>query len=116
MYIEVSICRILLLLLNPFQTSLVSPIPFLPQALHEVAGCIHFDLNPQQLLVDGTGSILLSDFNICQVMSVNPTDGKYCPVESARRTRHIPWASPENYAGKVTCRTPAAEEVAWREE
>ena len=68
-----------------------------------MTGCLHVDLKPEQLLIDEEGRIMLNDFNRVHVMSVSPTDGSFCPVESARRSRHTPWPSPENYMGEVTC-------------
>lgn len=57
---------------------------------------------PEQFLVDdSSGRLMLNDFNRVHVMSKDPTGGKYCPLESPRRRRHIPWPSPENYAGEL---------------
>lgn len=71
------------------------------QALHEVAVSIYVDMKPQQLLVDETGRVMLNDFNSAHAMGV-ASDGKLCPVHSAKRNRPTPWPSPESYQGKVT--------------
>lgn len=77
--------------------------PYFPmsQALHEIAGGLHVDLKPQQLLVDERGRLKLNDFNSAHIMSINPLDGTYCPVQATKRNRLTPWPSPENYAGEV---------------
>lgn len=74
-------------------------LPF--QALHEIAGCLHIDLKPMQLLVDDNGVVKLNDFNSVHVLSKSTTDGKFCPTQSSKRNRREPWPSPENYAGQV---------------
>lgn len=71
------------------------------QALHEIAGGLHIDLKPMQLLVDEEGRVKLNDFNSVHVLSRNPADGKFCPAQASKRNRREPWPSPENYAGKV---------------
>eukprot|EP00903_Cladosiphon_okamuranus_P015281 g14121.t1 len=71
------------------------------QALHEIAGCLHIDLKPMQLLVDEEGRVKLNDFNSVHVMNRNPMDGTFCPAWSAKRNRREPWPSPENFAGKL---------------
>lgn len=70
------------------------------QALHEIAGSIHVDMKPQQLLIDETGRVMVNDFNSAHIMSV-ARDGTLCPVQSAKRRRPTPWPAPENYDGKV---------------
>lgn len=74
---------------------------FFVQALHEIAGSIHVDLKPQQLLIDETGRVMVNDFNSAHIMSV-ARDGTLCPVQSAKRRRPTPWPAPENYEGKVS--------------
>ena len=71
------------------------------QALHEIAGALHIDLKPMQLLVDEEGRVKLNDFNSVHVLSRNPADGRFCPAQSSKRKRREPWPSPENFAGKV---------------
>lgn len=73
----------------------------LHKALHEVAGCIHVDMKPMQLLVDDNLRVMVNDFNSVHVMGISPTDGTFCPVKSRKRNRLEPWPSPENYAGQV---------------
>ncbi|CAN0305441.1 unnamed protein product [Scytosiphon promiscuus] len=70
------------------------------QELHEVAGAVHVDMKPQQLLIDDDGRVMLNDFNSAHIMSV-ASDGTYCPVQSGKRRRRTPWPSPENFQGKV---------------
>ncbi|CAM9384814.1 unnamed protein product, partial [Hapterophycus canaliculatus] len=70
------------------------------QALHEVAGSIHVDMKPQQLLIDENGRVMVNDFNSAHIMSV-AEDGTLCPVQTAKRRRPTPWPAPENYEGKV---------------
>ncbi|CAM9461262.1 unnamed protein product, partial [Hapterophycus canaliculatus] len=76
------------------------------QALHEIAGSVHVDMKPQQLLVDVDGRVMLNDFNSAHIMNV-ARDGTFCPVHSGKRRRHTPWPSPENYEGKPL--TPATD-------
>ncbi|CAM9401003.1 unnamed protein product [Ectocarpus fasciculatus] len=75
------------------------------QALHEVAGCIHVDMKPMQLLVDDNRRVMVNDFNSVHVMSISPSGGAFCPAESPKRNRLTPWPSPENYAGQPLTET-----------
>ncbi|CAM9157974.1 unnamed protein product, partial [Ectocarpus fasciculatus] len=78
------------------------------QVLHEVAGAIHVDLKPQQLLIDDYGRVMLNDFNSAHIMSVSQAgDGAVCPTQSNKRNLPTPWPSPENYAGEPL--TPASD-------
>ena len=72
------------------------------QALHEVAGGVHMDMKPQQLLVDDFGRGKVNDFNSVHIMSSRrDVEGEFCPVRSSKPQRVIPWRAPENLAGKV---------------
>ncbi|CAN0149692.1 unnamed protein product, partial [Ectocarpus sp. 12 AP-2014] len=78
------------------------------QALHEIAGSIHVDLKPQQLLIDDDGRVMLNDFNSAHIMSISQAgDGTACPAQSTKRNLPTPWPSPENYAGEPL--TPASD-------
>ncbi|CAB1104278.1 unnamed protein product [Ectocarpus sp. CCAP 1310/34] len=71
-------------------------------ALHEIAGAIHLDMKPQQLLIDNAGRGKVNDFNSVQLMSADHSgDGKHCPILTGRPARLVPWKAPENIAGKV---------------
>ncbi|CAM9874359.1 unnamed protein product, partial [Ectocarpus fasciculatus] len=72
------------------------------QALHEIAGAIHLDMKPQQLLIDNTGRAKVNDFNSVQLMGTDAfSDGKHCPIVTAKAARLVPWRAPEIMAGKV---------------
>ncbi|CBJ30240.1 serine/threonine protein kinase [Ectocarpus siliculosus] len=77
------------------------------QALHEIAGAIHLDMKPQQLLIDDAGRGKVNDFNSVHLMSADASaDGKHCPILTGRPARLVPWRAPENIAGK-----PVTEKV-----
>eukprot|EP00752_Nemacystus_decipiens_P013824 g12273.t1 len=61
------------------------------QALHEIAGGLHIDLKPMQLLVDEEGRVKLNDFNSVHILSINPANGKFCPAQASKRNRREPW-------------------------
>ncbi|CAN0150732.1 unnamed protein product [Ectocarpus sp. 4 AP-2014] len=76
-------------------------------ALHEIAGAIHLDMKPQQLLIDDAGRGKVNDFNSVHLMSADASgDGKHCPILTGRPARLVPWRAPENMAGK-----PVTEKV-----
>ncbi|CAM9445423.1 unnamed protein product [Scytosiphon promiscuus] len=72
------------------------------QALHEIVGGIHFDMKPQQMLIDDTGRAMVNDFNSAHIMDEHPwIEGAFCPVKCGKSARLVPWRSPENNAGKA---------------
>lgn len=72
------------------------------QALHEasIAPIVHFDMKPQQLLIDEDGRVMLNDFNLAQFMGTRES-GVSCPFETGGGCPVVPWRAPENIAGKV---------------
>ncbi|CBN74430.1 Serine/threonine-protein kinase pkn5 [Ectocarpus siliculosus] len=70
------------------------------QALHEAPGgaIVHFDMKPQQLMVDDQGRLKINDLNMCSFTDAD-ADGNTCPYESTA-SRVGPWRSPENIAGE----------------
>lgn len=72
------------------------------QALHEasVAPIVHFDMKPQQLLIDNDGRVMVNDFNMAQFMGVHGS-GVSCPFTTHGRCSVVAWRAPENIAGKV---------------
>ncbi|CAM9654688.1 unnamed protein product [Ectocarpus fasciculatus] len=69
------------------------------QALHEAPGgaIVHFDIKPQQLMLDEHGRVKINDLNMCRFADAD-ADGNTCPYESAA-SRLGPWRSPENIRG-----------------
>lgn len=53
------------------------------QALHEVEGgaIIHFDIKPQQMMLDAEGRLKINDLNMCKFVDAD-SDGNTCPLES----------------------------------
>lgn len=70
------------------------------QALHEIVGGIHFDLKPQQLLVDELGRVKMNDFNTVHLTRPDET-GRACVAHGGCPAEIIVWRPPENYAGEV---------------
>ncbi|CBN74836.1 serine/threonine/tyrosine kinase [Ectocarpus siliculosus] len=71
------------------------------QALHEIVGGIHFDMKPQQLLIDDDGTAVINDFNALKLMGRSPgPDEAFCAVHGGTPAQLITWRPPENYAGK----------------
>ena len=54
------------------------------QALHEAPGgaIVHFDMKPQQLMLDRNGRIKINDLNMCRFVDAD-VDGNSCAFESA---------------------------------
>ncbi|CAM9848362.1 unnamed protein product [Scytosiphon promiscuus] len=73
------------------------------QALHEIVGGIHFDLKPQQLLIDDTGRVKMNDFNTVHLTRPDET-GTSCVAHGGCPPELIVWRPPENYAGKLLTR------------
>ncbi|CAM9852018.1 unnamed protein product [Ectocarpus sp. 12 AP-2014] len=70
-------------------------------ALHEIVGGIHFDMKPQQLLIDDDGTAVVNDFNALKLMGRSPgPDEAFCAVHGGTPSQLITWRPPENYAGK----------------
>ncbi|CAM9758446.1 unnamed protein product, partial [Ectocarpus sp. 6 AP-2014] len=75
-------------------------------ALHEIAGAIHLDMKPQQLLIDDAGRGKVNDFNSVHLMSADASaDGKHCPILTGKPARLVPWRAPEIMAGKPVTET-----------
>ena len=72
------------------------------QALHEAARApiVHFDMKPQQLLIDKDGRVMLNDFNMAQFMGTHGS-GVPCPFDTDGGCSVVAWRAPENIAGKV---------------
>lgn len=72
------------------------------QALHEASASpiVHFDLKPQQLLMDETGRVLVNDLNMAQFLDVNENGGA-CPFSINSPIKAVGWRAPESIAGKV---------------
>ena len=53
------------------------------QALHEAPGgaIVHFDIKPQQLMLDKNGRIKINDLNMCRFVDAD-ADGNSCAFES----------------------------------
>lgn len=53
------------------------------QALHEAPGgaIVHYDLKPDQMMLDGNGTLKISDFNMCRFTDTD-AEGKTCPFEA----------------------------------
>lgn len=73
------------------------------QALHEAPGgpIVHFDLKPQQLLLDTAGTVKVNDLNMCRFMSSAPVTGETCPFSTPHAAQPRRWRAPENMAGEV---------------
>lgn len=58
------------------------------QALHEAAGgpIVHFDIKPQQLMLDENGTVKLTDFNLCKYLDTD-ADGNTCPLKMSKSHR-----------------------------
>lgn len=71
------------------------------QALHEVSGgaVVHYDIKPQQLMIDPKGRIKINDLNMCRFTDAD-AKGNLCPF-SGSQSQLGPWRSPENIAGEV---------------
>lgn len=71
------------------------------QALHEVPGgaIVHFDIKPQQIMIDTNGRIKINDFNMCRFTDAD-ANGNLCPFKGGRSNLG-PWRSPENIEGEV---------------
>lgn len=85
------------------------------QALHEASASpiVHFDLKPQQLLMDETGRVLVNDLNMAQFMDLN-ANGRSCPFLINSPIKAVGWRAPESIAGKVRqTRTLATRDVRW---
>ncbi|CAN0104628.1 unnamed protein product, partial [Ectocarpus sp. 8 AP-2014] len=99
--------RVVSLALDPTVNVVPAPLGCWLQALHEIAGAIHLDMKPQQLLIDDAGRGKVNDFNSVHLMSADASaDGKHCPILTGRPARLVPWRAPENMAGK-----PVTEKV-----
>lgn len=72
------------------------------QALHEAPGgpIVHFDLKPQQLLLDQEGRLKINDLNMCRFMARDGR-GDTCPFSTPHAATRKRWRSPENMAGEV---------------
>eukprot|EP00903_Cladosiphon_okamuranus_P005886 g5821.t1 len=70
------------------------------QALHEAPGgaIVHFDIKPQQLMLDSKGRVKINDLNMCRFVDAD-ADGNTCAFES-KASRVGPFRSPENIAGE----------------
>eukprot|EP00904_Undaria_pinnatifida_P002246 jgi/Undpi1/12021/HiC_scaffold_4.g01720.m1 len=70
------------------------------QALHEAPGgaIVHFDIKPQQLMLDQSGTLKINDLNMCWFTSLD-SEGNSC-LRQARASRPGPWRSPENISGE----------------
>ena len=53
------------------------------QALHEAPGgaIVHFDIKPQQMMLDKKGRIKINDLNMCRFVDAD-ADGNSCAFES----------------------------------
>ncbi|CAN0078548.1 unnamed protein product [Ectocarpus fasciculatus] len=71
------------------------------QARHPIVGAVHFDMKPQQLLIDEDGTAVVNDFNALKLMGTSPGHDKmFCAVHGGTPAQLIAWRPPENYAGK----------------
>lgn len=79
------------------------------RALHDAPGgpIVHFDLKPQQFLIDEDGRMKLNDLNMAKFMSTNASTGDPCPFETKHAAYPRRWRSPENMAGEVHQREAA---------
>lgn len=73
------------------------------RALHDAPGgpIVHFDLKPQQFLIDEDGRVKLNDLNMAKFMNTNASTGGPCPFETKHAAYPRRWRSPENMAGEV---------------
>ena len=72
------------------------------QALHEASKSpiVHFDVKPQQLLMDETGRVLVNDLNMAQFMDVG-ANGLACPFSVKSPIKAVAWRAPESIKGEV---------------
>lgn len=91
-------------LARPRVLSVVAQLARALQAIH-AAGIVHGDLKPQNVMVRGDGSVVLSDFGIaCSLAGPPPCDA---PLSSGERMGTPFYLSPEQARGDVV--TPASD-------
>ncbi|CAM9237457.1 unnamed protein product [Hapterophycus canaliculatus] len=66
-------------------------------ALHR-SSTIHFDIKPQQMMLDAEGRLRINDLNMCRFIDAD-VDGNTCRFASSA-CRVGPWRAPENIAGE----------------